>query len=165
MLRMFPRAMGLRTHLLTGDHAGPDGRGQAEQPKGVGDRGAVLADAGGDLFLREGKPVEQGLIGIRLLDRVQVLPLDIFDQGQFELMMGRGFLHYYGDFPEAGLLGRPPSPLPCIALFVVLGCQTGRPDAASRRAEGISMSPLRIGFDSRRRASYPRWIRFQEESP
>ena len=58
--------------------------GQLQQPQEVGDRAAVLADGRGDLVLRQPELVRQPLIGQRLVDRVQVLALDVLDERQLE---------------------------------------------------------------------------------
>jgi len=111
--RVFQRQQraGVSCGDLLVDQRLPGGFGKLQQPDGVGDRGAVLADAGGDLLLRKGKPVEQGLIGIRLLDRIQCLPLEVFNQGKFRQIPIFRLADDDGDLFQAGRLCRPPAPL------------------------------------------------------
>ena len=63
---------------------GPHFVGQLEQPQEVGDRRAILADGGRDVFLLQVELVGEPAVGERLFDRVQVLALDVFDQRHLE---------------------------------------------------------------------------------
>jgi len=53
---------------------------ELEEADSIGDCGAVLAGALGDLFLREMKFVDKALKGVRLLDGVEIFALEIFHQ-------------------------------------------------------------------------------------
>ena len=57
---------------------------EVEQAHGIGDAGAVLADAGGDLLLLERVFLGQPDIAGGFLHRVEVFALDVFDEGHFE---------------------------------------------------------------------------------
>ena len=68
----------------TRGHFVPDLIGQLEQPLEVGDRRAILADRGRNPFLGQVELVGETPVGKRLLNRVQILALDVFDQRHFE---------------------------------------------------------------------------------
>jgi hypothetical protein len=55
--------------------------------------------------------VDQPLIALRFLDRVEVAPLDILDQGYFERLGIVKLADDRRDLVETGLLRRPPAPL------------------------------------------------------
>ena len=52
-----------------------------QQPEGVGDGGAILARTVGDLVVAQVEIPGEALEGMRDLDGVEVLALDVFDQG------------------------------------------------------------------------------------
>ena len=56
------------------------GRRQAEQAQRVGDRRAALADALGDVVVGELEVLDQLLVGRRLLQRGEVLAVEVLDQ-------------------------------------------------------------------------------------
>jgi hypothetical protein len=76
---------------------------ELEKPNQIGDRGAVLPGALGELLLRELKLVAQALEGACLLNRVQVFALEVFDQGHFDRQFFGNLAQDYRDT----LLGRP----------------------------------------------------------
>ena len=85
-------------------------RRQFEQPHVVGDRRAVLADAGGDGLLRQVEFVGQAPVGLRFLDRIQILALDVFDQRDLEHLVVGDVAIDDGDLEQAGALrGAPPA--------------------------------------------------------
>ena len=93
---------------------GPDVLGQFQQTQKVGDRRAVLADRVGDIVLRQLEFVGQAPIGLRFIDRVQVLALDVFDESHFEerpLLSGPDFAHHDWHAQQAGFLRRAPPAL------------------------------------------------------
>jgi hypothetical protein len=53
----------------------------------VGDRGAVLADRFGQRFLRHRAVVEQPSVGARFVNRVEVLALDVLDEGHLQQLL------------------------------------------------------------------------------
>ena len=60
----------VRAHLLR----------QPQQPHVVRDRRSILADRVGDLLLRQMELVGEPAIRVRLLDRIQILALDVLDE-------------------------------------------------------------------------------------
>ena len=61
-------------------HFGPHLVGQLQQPQHVRDRRAVLADGVGDVFLRQMELVGETPVGERLVDRIEIFALDVFDR-------------------------------------------------------------------------------------
>ena len=58
--------------------------GQLQETQRVGDGGTVLAYPLCQFFLGEAEPLKQGIVGFRLLNRIEILPLNIFDEGHFQ---------------------------------------------------------------------------------
>ncbi len=86
-------------------------RRELEEPQGVGDRRAALADPGRHLLLGQAEVLDQLLVGGRLLERVEVLPMQVLDQRLLQgVGVGRG-AHEGRDGRQAGPLGRPPPAL------------------------------------------------------
>ena len=77
---------------------------QAQQAERVGDGGAGLADAGGDLLLGQAELLLQGGVGLGLFQRVQVAALEVLDQGQLEQLAVVGHLRAR---PRGPLQARP----------------------------------------------------------
>ncbi len=72
---------------------------------------AALADFLGDLFLGVVEAIDQLVIGGRFLDRIEILALHVFDDGEFE---GFRILHLADDHRhvmQLGALRRAPAPL------------------------------------------------------
>jgi len=61
-----------------------DSWGQLEEAKRIGNGGAALADLGGYLLLGQLELLNQLGITLSFLDRVEILTLQVFDEGQFE---------------------------------------------------------------------------------
>ncbi len=61
-----------------------DRRWQCQQSQGIGDVAAALADGLGDLCLATAELVHQAAVGFRLLQRRQILALQILDEGDLE---------------------------------------------------------------------------------
>src|SRR5260370_23666985 len=57
---------------------------EAQQPDHVGDRGAILASAVGDLLMAEVDLAREALECLRGLDWVQIFPLEILDESNLE---------------------------------------------------------------------------------
>src|SRR4051812_46013000 len=72
---------------------------------------ARLVDELAKLLLGVGIIVDEPFIGLGLLDRVEVLALDILDQRDLERLLVAEFAHDGGDFVEPGALRRAPAPL------------------------------------------------------
>ena len=86
---------------------------QAEQPNHVGDRRAIFPDRRRDRLLRQLKLVGEPSIRKRLLDRIQVFALNVFDKRHLEqrlLAARRDVAHDDRDTAEPCHLGRPPPP-------------------------------------------------------
>jgi hypothetical protein len=86
-------------------------RRQLEQTQRIGHGGAVLADALGQVLLREAVLVEQSLVRLRFLDWIQVLALQVLDERQCEGLARGGVAHHHRNLLEPGTLGSPPAPL------------------------------------------------------
>src|SRR5437764_7206462 len=72
---------------------------------------ARLVDEPAELLLGMGIIVDEALIGLRLLDRIEVLSLDILDQGDFERLLVAEFAHDRRDFVQPRPLRGAPAPL------------------------------------------------------
>ena len=94
---------------------------QAQQAQGVGHRRAVLADPLGHLVLGEVEAAHQVAVGLGLLDRVEILALDVLDQRHFQGPVLGDVLDDHRDVLEPGPLGGPPAPLAGDDLIMVAG--------------------------------------------
>src|SRR5262245_20517212 len=70
---------------------------EPQQPQTVRDRRAVLADPLRELLLRPREFRQELLIGLRRLDRVQVLAQEILDQRELDALCVRGLAHDCGN--------------------------------------------------------------------
>ena len=68
---------------------GPDRHRELQEPEGVRDRRTVLADALGDLFLRQAEVLAEVAVGVGLLERRQVAALEVLDEGEEEVVAVR----------------------------------------------------------------------------
>ncbi len=93
------------------DSIAADFRGQFEQPHVVGDRRAILADGGGNGFLRHLEFVGEPAVGLRFFDRIQIFALDVFDQRDFEQALVRHVAIDDGNFQQARALRGAPAAL------------------------------------------------------
>ena len=84
---------------------------ELEQPDCVRDSSAVLSGAFGNLLLRQVEFVGEALERVRLLDRVKVLALQVFNQRHFQRHLFRDVAHNRGDAGKAGPLCRAPATL------------------------------------------------------
>jgi len=82
-----------------------------EQPERVGNHGAAFADFEGDLLLCELELLDQLRVTLGFLHRVEVLALQILDQGQLEHGAVVGFPHDDGHLGQAQKLGCAPAAL------------------------------------------------------
>ncbi|GIU90254.1 MAG: hypothetical protein KatS3mg010_1353 [Acidimicrobiia bacterium] len=92
-------------------HVPLDRRRELEQPEHVGDRRPGLADPLGHLVVREVEVLDQLLVGRRLLQRVQLLALDVLDDGLLQHRGVVGVPDDGGDRLEADPAGGPPATL------------------------------------------------------
>ena len=86
--------------------------GKSKQPDGIGNRGPVLPYSFGNIVLGKHSFFGQTPVGLRFLDRIQVLALNIFYQGPFQKIIGGNILDDRRDFGEAAKQRRPQAPLP-----------------------------------------------------
>ena len=82
---------------------------EPQQPQTVRDRRAILADPLRKLFLRPREFRQKLLIGLRRLDRVQVLAQEVLDERELDALRVSGLAHDRGNPIEAGLARRPPA--------------------------------------------------------
>ena len=94
---------------------------QVEQPERVGDRRSGAADAVRDGFLAEPELVDQLAIGLGRLERVEILALEVLDQGELELLAIGELADDGGDPLEAGRLGGSEPPFAGDELVAVEG--------------------------------------------
>jgi len=87
-----------------------DGVGQIQQAQGVGHRGAGLADALGDFFLREAGFAHQIAVALGLFDQVQIRALQILDQRHFARFEIAHLVQQRRDFRQARQLRRAEAP-------------------------------------------------------
>ena len=128
---------------------------QGEQAERIGHRGTALADPLGGLLLREPVLVDQVPVCFRLLERAQVLALEVLDQGQLEALRGSG-LPYHDRHPvEAGPLCRSQASLTGDQLVPIprsaddQGLQEAvAPDRVGERGERllVEMTPGLVGI-------------------
>ena len=93
-------------------HPTLDGDRQAQQPDHVGDHRPRPADPAGQLLVGDPELVEQLLIGGRLLQGVQLCPMDVLEQSVAQQVVIGGLAHDGRDGRQPGLLRRPPAALP-----------------------------------------------------
>ena len=85
--------------------------GQIQQPQRIGDMRAAFADDFRQLRLGIAKIGPKPLIAARLLDRVEILALDVLDDRQFQSFAIIGFVNDDGNIGETRELGGAPTPL------------------------------------------------------
>src|SRR5579875_3430837 len=87
------------------------GIGERQEAERVGDRGPTLADACRDLLLGHAVDLAQVPIGLGLLERRQVLALEVLDEGELEPLARGAFPHQHGHLREPGTDGCPQAAL------------------------------------------------------
>src|SRR5207253_4097002 len=88
-----------------------DGVREAQEAQRVRDRRPLLADARREFLLRQPVLLDQALVRLRLLDRVEVLALDVLDQRDLERLVVGDLANHHGQLTQPRLLRRPPSAL------------------------------------------------------
>src|SRR5215469_2489708 len=83
---------------------------QAQEPNSVRNMGATFSHILRYLFLCPAEMVHQFLVGSRLFQGIEVSPLDILDDGDFQRLGVGQVPYYYRHVVELGHLGCPPSP-------------------------------------------------------
>ncbi len=78
--------------------------GQLEEADVVRHGRAVLPHCFGNLLLRQAELLGQATVGMRLLDWIQILPLDVFDEGSGKQALVGDVPHDDGDLLQPGTL-------------------------------------------------------------
>src|SRR3989304_9222156 len=94
-----------------GSQIGLDRLRELEKPEAVGDAAPILADALCQLLLGPGELRQEFLVGLGLLDRVQILAEQVLDQGELQALGIRRLAYPCGDLLQARELCRAPPPL------------------------------------------------------
>jgi len=81
-----------------------------EQAERICDNGAALSDSRRNLILFELELPDQLAVTLGFLDRVEILPLEIFDQREFQDRAVISFADDCRGISQAGKLGSPPAP-------------------------------------------------------
>jgi hypothetical protein len=92
-------------------HKELDVSGESQQPDDVGDGSPVLAGPAGDLLVAEVELPGEAVECVRYLDGVEVLSLNVLNEGDLHQAVIGIFLDYGWDMGEAGHLGGPPAAL------------------------------------------------------
>src|SRR5207247_9095784 len=85
--------------------------GQLQHAQAVRDRGPILADPLRQLFLRPTELGQELLIGLRGLDRIQILAQQIFDERDLDALRVGRVADDRGDSLETGLASSAPAAL------------------------------------------------------
>ena len=85
--------------------------GSWNKPQRVAHRGPALADPGRNLVVGEVEVLDELLVRGRLLERVEILAVDVLDEGVLERGGVVDVADDGRDRREPGPLGRPPAPL------------------------------------------------------
>ena len=91
-----------------GRHPALHGRGELQQADGVADLGPRSADPLGQLLVGAGEVLEQLGIGRRLLQRVELRPVQVLQEGVAQHVRVVGLAHDRGHQGQAGRLSRTP---------------------------------------------------------
>jgi hypothetical protein len=92
---------------------GADGVAEVEEPHGIGDGGAVAADAFGDVFLAEPEFLCEAGVGFGFFDGVEVFALEVLDESHFEDIAVAGESFDDGDIGESELLAGAEAAFAC----------------------------------------------------
>jgi hypothetical protein len=99
----------------------PDFQGKLQKAKGVGDGRSILTNPFAQVVLTDMKLFDQMLEGLRFLDRVEVLPLQVFDERDFKSLSPFRLFHQYRNFSESGLLSGSPATFPYNQFITLVG--------------------------------------------
>jgi hypothetical protein len=86
--------------------------GKLEEAERIGDGGAIFAGSLADFFGTEREFGAEAAEGVGGFDGIQVLALNVLDEGDFEKAVVGNLPDDYGDVFEAGKLSGPPAALP-----------------------------------------------------
>ena len=84
---------------------------QVQQPQGIGHRRARLSHPPGGLLLGQAVVLQQAVIALRLLHRVEILALEIFNERQLHGLPVIGLYYQSRNLRQSCHSGRPPAPL------------------------------------------------------
>ena len=101
------------------DHARLNFGRKVKQSQQVGDMAPRFVNGLGQRFLRMTELVEQPLIGLRFLDRVEILPLDILQQRDLQRLAVAIVADDDGDFVQPRALRRAPAAFASHDLIIV----------------------------------------------
>jgi len=84
---------------------------QAQEPEHVGDRCPVLAGAASNFLVAEAELPDEPVEGEGHFDWVEILALEVLDEGEFQQMVVGDIADDDRDLVESGKLGGAPAPL------------------------------------------------------
>jgi hypothetical protein len=84
---------------------------ELEQPDGVGDNRAATSDPRRQLVVRHPEVLQQLLVGGSFLERIELHPVDVFQQRVAQHCIVCSAPNYRWDAVQSGQLRRPPPPL------------------------------------------------------
>ena len=96
----------------------PDGRREGGEAQGIGDGGTGLAHPLGHFLLGHTVVGEQEQVALRLLHRVEILPLEVLNQAQLHDLSVVRLQDYRWDLGQPSQLRGAPAPLPSDDLIV-----------------------------------------------
>ena len=94
---------------------------QRQQPQSIGHGGAGFSNPFRGFLLRHAIPIDQCVIALCLFNRVQILPLQIFNQGQLHGLPVVRLHNDDGDLIQFRQTGGPPAALTGDDLIVPIG--------------------------------------------
>src|ERR1019366_1961383 len=105
------KGLGVSEAELGGFDQGEEFGGELEEAQEVGDGGAVLAGTLRHLLLGEAEFAGEAMKGAGLLDRIEVLALEVLDDGDFHGLLVGDLADDGGDGGNACALGGEPAAL------------------------------------------------------
>jgi hypothetical protein len=112
--------------------------GKAEQAQHVRDSRSILAGALGDLLVREAEFAVKALESVSNFDGIEVLALDVLNEGDFHEAVVGEFLDDDGDLVEAGNAGCPEAALAGDKLVSIAGAADNKGLDDAVLADGLS---------------------------
>ena len=85
---------------------------QMQQTQQIADRTARAPQRCRSPLVRHAEFVDQPLDAVRLFQRIELLALDVLDQGNRQRRLVRHGTHHRRNLGQPGLAGRPPAPFP-----------------------------------------------------
>ena len=96
-----------------------NGLREAKEADEIRDRRPVFSHPLGDVLLREREVLHELHVSEPLIDAVQILTLNVFNQGDFQGLSVRRLSDDNGDLFESGQFCGPKAALPCDQLITV----------------------------------------------